>query len=165
MLFVYVTVLCITLSHIACAALNSSQSSSHHYLSKPTGPYGVGFEDFHWINQNICPDFIFNGKNPDDFSSDNSKHCHEIVARVYYPTVQRNQTGALYYQPIQQELISDIHHDITPEQSQQLIQQLSKLKSYSVKNALIVTEKTFPVIFLVLAMVLQLSCMKTLSLI
>jgi len=30
-------------------------NSVDNYLLKPTGVYKVGFQDFHWINTNICP--------------------------------------------------------------------------------------------------------------
>ena len=58
--------------------------ASTQYLYQPTGKYGVGFADFHWINPNECPDFNFNGENQDDFSPYNINHCHEIMVRIYY---------------------------------------------------------------------------------
>lgn len=64
------------------------------FLKKPTGQYGVGFEDYHWINQKNCPDFNFNGKNQSDFSLDNTNHCHEIIVSVYYPTAQKTKSGS-----------------------------------------------------------------------
>ena len=63
-----------------CGAAN--HKDTNNYLHKPTGKYGVGFQDFYWINQNSCPDFNYNGTNQADFSPDNKKHCHEIVARI-----------------------------------------------------------------------------------
>ena len=83
-----------------------------NFLKRPTGPYRVGFEDFHWINQNVCPDFNFNGKNQDDFSPDNSKHCHEIVARIYYPTASKKQSYSSYYPPFVNATLQEIQASV-----------------------------------------------------
>ena len=79
--------------------ISTNPSNLINYLKKPTGQYGVGFEDFHWVNQNACPDVNFNGKNQDDFSQENTKHCHEIAARIYYPTMLPSEPSSPYYPP------------------------------------------------------------------
>jgi len=71
-----------------------------NYLKQPTGQYGIGFEDFHWINQNACPDVNFSGKNQEDFSPGNTEHCHEIIARIYYPTTIQSEPSSPYYPPL-----------------------------------------------------------------
>lgn len=111
---------------------------------KPTGKYVVGFQDFHWINTNLCPDPNFNGKNLDDFSIDNKKYCHEIMARIYYPATRKTKSGAYYYKP----LVNTIQDDLTkiPGITKKNIIQLNKLKSFSQENLPIVSGK-FPVIF------------------
>ncbi len=115
------------------------------YLKKPTGPYGVGFEDFHWINQNACPDFNFDGKNQADFSPDNTKHCHEIVARIYYPTKTQYQPNSPYF-----SIWLSSQHQNMPKQfptiSKPELEQLTKIKSFSAEKAAIIKDKQFPVL-------------------
>ena len=120
-------------------------SNKTTYLKKPTGPYGVGFEDFHWVNQNACPDFNFNGKNQADFSPENTKHCHEIVARIYYPTLAKSQPNTPYYPPLiaseQQTMPKQF-----PTISKSDLKQLTKIKSFSSEKAAIIKDKQFPVL-------------------
>lgn len=115
------------------------------YLAKPTGRYGVSFEDFHWINSNICPDPNFNGTNQKDFSADNKNFCHEIMARVYYPTALRVQLGDLYYQPLVEDAKDSLRKMLIIPKDQ--IEQLSEVRSYSVEKAPIFAGKIFPVLF------------------
>ena len=103
----------------------SHLSDKMNYLKKPTGQYGVGFDDFYWINQNVCPDFNFNGKNQEDFSRGNTKHCHEIVARIYYPTVAQYQPGSLYYRPFIDSAYQDMLKIPTIQKRQ--LEQLTKI--------------------------------------
>ena len=88
----YSLILLIQVYSSASASETNKKYFQENYLSKPTGQYGVGFEDFHWINKNACPDYNFNGKNQNDFSANNKNHCHEIMARIYYPTTLKMQT-------------------------------------------------------------------------
>ncbi len=114
------------------------------FLKHPTGPYSVGFEDFHWINHDACPDFNFNGKNQDDFSSGNTKHCHEVIVRIYYPTTAHLQQGSLYYPPFissQQDMLKQV-----PGIQINQLEQLINLKSFSLKKAPIINDKQFPVL-------------------
>jgi len=75
---------------------NATQNhiTGSQFLYPPTGPYSVGYEDFHWVNNNVCPDPFFNGKNQADFSPNNPNHCREIMARVYYPSSVSKQDPA-----------------------------------------------------------------------
>lgn len=76
------------------------------YLAKPSGPYGVGFKDYHYINTAICPDpnYIPN-VNESNFSPGNqggsgTNFCHEIMARIYYPINSTiTSTTTPYYPP------------------------------------------------------------------
>ena len=61
-LFIFITVYLFFL----CCYAGSNDNLNQKYLHKPTGEYGVAFKDFHWINNNICPDPMFNGKNKND---------------------------------------------------------------------------------------------------
>jgi len=120
----------------------STDISNKNYLSKPTGEYGIAFRDFHWINQNLCPDPMFTGKNGSDYSQNNPQHCREIIARVYYPSLT-NKTSQ-YYHPFiaaQKEILTQI-----PEITKHEIAQLNQLQSYSYANARPITDKIFPVI-------------------
>ncbi|MBN9226690.1 MULTISPECIES: hypothetical protein [Legionella] len=69
------------------------------YLLKPTGKYGVSFKDLHWVNNTICPDPNFSKRQEKDFSSDNTKHCHELMVRIYYPVSLKDYSGVPYYRP------------------------------------------------------------------
>jgi hypothetical protein len=128
---------------IANAAITNTKVSIDNYLAKPTGHYGVGFEDFYWINQNVCPDPFFNGKNQSDFSPANKNHCHETLVRVYYPAIaQDKQTSS--YQPIksqEQEILIKI-----PNVPKEQIEQFRQIKSFSIKKSEIVKGKKFPIL-------------------
>lgn len=121
----------------------ASEIPSNTYLTKPTGQYGVGFEDFHWINQSACPDLNYNGKNQNDFSATNKKHCHEITARIYYPSIEKNKKGSIYEptKSLEQEILSKI-----PNVTKETIIQFNQIKSFSVKKAEIIKGKKFPVL-------------------
>ncbi|MBA2709868.1 MAG: hypothetical protein H0U57_04655 [Tatlockia sp.] len=137
---------------IFCLALVVEYSESHiginrpnmSFLKRPTGPYRVGFEDFHWINHDACPDFNFNSKNQDDFSSENTKYCHELVVRIYYPTKAPFLQGSPYYSPFissQQDMLKQV-----PGIQINHLKQLTSLKSFSLKKAPIINEKQYPVL-------------------
>lgn len=124
---------------------NSLQNT---YLAKPNGEYGVGFQDIHWVNKNGGTDPFYNGNNNDDFSQDNQeKHYHEIVARIYYPT---NEYGTSpyyapdiqYFQNAFNSFMQQVPGLITPEQ----IKEVATLRSYSIPNAAIISNKSYPVL-------------------
>ncbi len=125
--------------------INPYPSTLTNDLKKPTGQYGVGFEDFHWVNQNACPDVNFNGKNQEDFSPWNTQHCHEIVARIYYPTKAQHQPGSAYYPPFIASAQQDILKQL-PAISKTKLERLTKIKSFSLEKAAIIKGKQFPVL-------------------
>lgn len=137
---------------IACGSGNTNindpsvdkQDDKSRFFIKPTGQYGVGFQDFHWINKDGGTDFNYDGTNNDDFSPDNQeRHYHEIVSRIYYPTAQMG-AGSEFFKPTikaDQELLSKIP-GITAEH----LQQLNTLRSYATKDMPIVAGKIFPVV-------------------
>lgn len=138
----------VLLSLICACAINLSGchcESGSKYLVKPTGQYSVGFEDFHWIDQKRCPDFNFNGKNLDDFSSENTKHCHEIIARIYYPTEATNKSGSSYYAPLVRSLLGQFT-SFSPATEKEL-QQWRETRSYTIEKAPIIANEKFPVLF------------------
>lgn len=117
----------------------------NNYLMQPTGNYAVGFQDFHWINLHNCPDFNYSDKTKEDFSRHNTKHCHEIMTRIYFPTVGKSSDNNLYYPPI----INDLKQEIIKQDGNRRvvgIKDLSNLKSFSRKDASIVNGKLFPVL-------------------
>lgn len=124
--------------------INQSHMS---YLKKPTGSYSVGFEDFYWVNQKNCPDVNFNGKNEDDFTPNNIKHCREIVTRIYYPTASKEQYSA-YYPPIVKSIVQQIQEQI-PNTPQDELELFKHLKSYSIQKAKIIKNQQFPVLFFI----------------
>lgn len=142
---IYAIFLCGFLFNINYAASSFKRLPEDSYLMKPTGAYGIGFKDYHWINHQVCPDFNFNGKNQGDFSSENPAHCHEIMARIYYPTNEKPFLDSPYYEPeikaVQEGLLQQ-YPNIPADQ----INQLSELKSYTSKQQDIIKDKTFPVI-------------------
>lgn len=123
--------------------ISANPSNLTIYLKKPTGQYGVGFEDFHWVNQKACPDVNFNGKNQEDFSPGNTKHCHEIMARIYYPTNTQHQLGSSYYPPF----IASVQQNMLKQSiSKTELEKLTKIKSFSIEKAAIIKGKQFPVL-------------------
>lgn len=117
------------------------------YLSKPTGKYGVAFKDFHWVNHSICPDPFFSKATQNDFSSDNKKHCHELMIRIYYPTTFKTYAGTPYYRPIveaEQKTLKAI-----PTIKLEDIKQLAQLKSHTIENAPIIKNIQFPAVLFI----------------
>jgi hypothetical protein len=112
--------------------------SINDYLFKPAGKYGVAFKDFHWTNNNICPDPNFSKENQKYFSSDNKRYCHELMVRVYYPTTFKTYANTPYYRPIvyaEQNTLKKIS-TIKLED----IKQLGQLKSNTIENSPIIKE-------------------------
>ena len=140
----YPLILLIQVYSPANASETSQKYFQENYLSKPTGQYGVGFEDFHWINQSVCPDPNFNGKNQSDFSPDNKNYCHEIVVRIYYPVAVQNKLSTSYYKPLIQSLKKDLSQ--IPGIPKDQIQQLDELTSYTSEKSPIIVGTTFPVL-------------------
>lgn len=133
---------CMLFSHVATA-----NQPITDYLLKPTGQYNVAFKEIHWINNTICPDPNFSKANQKNFSSDNKKYCHELMTRVYYPTTFNARVGSPYYRP----LVSVEQNNLKriPDMKQEELEQLRKLKSYTIENVPIVKSKKFPVILFI----------------
>ncbi|MGQ3892348.1 alpha/beta hydrolase [Legionella sp. CNM-4043-24] len=122
--------------------------STKKFLKRPTGAYHVGFEDVHWINQDACPDVNFNGKNQDDFSPNNIKRCHEIMARIYYPSSPKNRSYSPYYPPSVKSMLEGIQ-GLIPDTPQNELNQFKHITSFSQKKSDIVKNQKFPVLFFI----------------
>lgn len=117
-----------------------------NYLLKPSGQYGVSFEDLHLKNMEICPDPNFNGKNTDDFSPHNKNYCHEIFVRIYYPIEKHKIKHISYYKPLIAQLQDRIKQTI-PSLSSNQIGLLSEIQSYAARKELAPFKRKFPTIF------------------
>lgn len=135
---------CLSLACITFCQITMADHLSINVLLRPSGQYGVAFEDLHWLNTNICPDLQFSEKNENDFSPDNKRHCHELMLRVYYPTSINSDDASLYYRPtieVEKSTLKSV-----PDMKSTSIDQLSQLKSHTIKNAPPVKNKKFPVV-------------------
>lgn len=139
-------ILCVLISIAQMCNATNSKFVTDNYLSRPTGQYGVGFEDFHWMNENVCPDPNFNGKNQNDFSADNKNYCHEIMVRIYYPTAIQNKPSSPYYRPLIKFFQDHLRQIPTIPEDQ--IVKLNDVKSFSMQKAEIFRGKRFPVLLL-----------------
>lgn len=130
---------CITFSSTTMAG-----QSIPDYLFKYTGKYGVSFKDLHFVNDTVCPDPNFSKENLKEFSADNKNHCHELMIRVYYPTLLKTYSGTPYYRPI----INAEQHILNakPTIKSGDVDQLSKIKSHTIENVPIVKNGQFPVL-------------------
>ena len=128
------------------------------YLTKPTGDYSVGFQDFRLVDGTlnaqdsyVCPGktdmFYIKGQNEADFGKDNQiDFCRETMIRVYYPTqYQSTPQYANYYLPAINDLQSQIRAADVPNVTESDIAVLAKIKSFSIDNPGIVAV-TFPVL-------------------
>jgi len=115
--------------------VNSYQlNESNNYLAKPTGQYGVGFQDFHFQDNNRCPDVFYKaGINESDFSPTNINHCREIMVRVYYPTNGTPKLGDMMYTPLIQRFVNMATG--APNMQESYINELYTLHSYSTESA------------------------------
>jgi dienelactone hydrolase len=144
----FCSALILTFSSAANCAM-APASLVRSYLTKPTGEYGVGFQDFDWIkdlNGNCARDDIFS-TDQRNYSPNNTKHCHETVVRIYYPSGTQSQLGSFYYQPFIEELQDLLRSQFSSIVTEEQIQQLSDIKSYTSERSSIVTGKgQFPVL-------------------
>jgi hypothetical protein len=119
------------------------------FLTKPTGQYGVGFKNIHFVDQSRCPDEFYHPDTASDYSPGNKNHCREIMVRVYYPTNQPVSLGNPYYGPeiaMTKDLFNEIAGMIRPG-TQIDYSQLDSLRTYSHQNdPVAVTQTPFPVI-------------------
>lgn len=129
-------------------SINSEKNMSDGCLLKPSGPYGVGYQDMEVVNRNFCPDKFYQpGVNEADFSSTNPQHCHVIVLRIYYPSVNSVTNGDQYYLPVLTEenkwLISNFK--LTTAESK-LLNTKENIRTYAKKFAQLIRNSKFPII-------------------
>ncbi len=126
----------------------NSLNEQNSYLAKPTGNYGVGFQDFHFQDNNRCPDIFYKSKvNESDFSSENINYCREIMVRIYYPSDTPIEVNSPYYYPqilYTEDFFKKIVAYISP-QTKLNFTNFELTKSYTENNANFVKSK-FPVI-------------------
>lgn len=132
------------------AAIESANSQPS-FLAKPTGKYGIGFRDYHYINTNICPDINYVPSiNESYFSPGNqggsgTNFCHEIMVRVYYPTNDLVSVPTTpYYQPYITSFVTSLINT-DPNLTSSELAPLQNLKSWTTQDAPIVNSR-FPVI-------------------
>lgn len=127
------------------------------FLLKPTGQYEVGFHDFRLVNGTLqnghysCSgktDLLYEkGKNEKDFGLDNQKYfCREVMLRIYYPVIKQYQPSyAQYYEPAISDLQNQIIAAHVPGMTQEDLNELGKIKTFTVKDAP-VADQQFPVL-------------------
>jgi predicted esterase len=126
----------------------ANEIQNNNSLLKPTGYYGIGYQDVFLINTDICPDaFYKKHANENDFSPNNDLFCHEIALRIYYPTHNILGLGAEYYKPY----INDTNKWLasTYNLNQKQIKKLhsaQQIKTYTHKDSKPVSNEIFPVV-------------------
>jgi predicted esterase len=121
---------------------------TNNYLLKPTGSYGVGYQDIFIINQEICPDAFYRKNiNESDFSSINKKYCHECILRVYYPSLESHGQSNEYYAPF---LIGMnrwiIKNNKLSTRDATKLNDVLKIKTYASANLKSVNNQKFPIV-------------------
>jgi hypothetical protein len=129
----------------ACSGGSNNNPSTHSYLLKPTGLYGVGFQNLYWINEQACPDPFWTGDNNADFRSDNPNHCREMMLSIYYPTDNKTQQGAIYNNPLNKSYYAPLLSG-NPGITKEHYEELDQLRSFAVENAKISSTPNFPVL-------------------
>jgi len=117
-------------------------------LLKPTGSYGIGYQDVSLVNTTLCPDkFHIPNTNENDFSAENTKHCHEVMLRVYYPSQQKLSLGDRYYAPFMADMITWLVSTVHLSQSEtHLLNSILNVRTYAHANVKPVVNKKFPVV-------------------
>lgn len=146
----------------ACGAgdkLNTNNNSNpdvvnSSYLAKPTGQYGVGYQDIHLLNNRLCPDKYFTGINQGDFSDGNKNEvggtnfCHEMMLRIYYPTHSKIELKDAYYAPFisqYQNYLDEL--SLSKEELNHYRLLLNEIKTFSNKNDInFVNDSQFPIV-------------------
>lgn len=123
-------------------------SYAENYLLKPTGKYGVGFQDVTLVNTSICPDnFYHSNTNEKEFDNTNKKYCHEIILRVYYPLAKIPESYDKYYAPYLITFNNWISHQyhLTKQENAQL-NTILKINTYTKANIESFAHGKFPII-------------------
>ena len=120
------------------AALTPSPDS---YLVSPAGPYHVGFVDYHWLNEDACPNKFSALVGKNSFSENNKAHCNEVQIRVYYPT---HEIGSSAYVP--RLSFIEVVNQYDKKASATELESINHLQSFSKPNAKIVKGK-YPLIY------------------
>ena len=127
----------------------SAKADDTQFLAKPTGTYGVGFQDIHFQDSSRCPDKFYNLNTAHDFSPENTNHCREIMVRVYYPTNEAVSLGSHYYLPQISATEDQFKMIVQMEEPGKVLDfsELDALISYAHENASVLrTTEKFPVI-------------------
>jgi dienelactone hydrolase len=103
----------------------------------------VGYKDIHWINDSLCPDPVYSDKTQHDFSKNNIKHCHEIMARIYYP-VTKQEFKSDYYAPFIKSAADNLKKQGNFSSTE--LSELKNIKSVTIPNATIIPKQQFPVL-------------------
>lgn len=129
-------------------AISFCHANTANNLVKPTGNYGIGYQDIFTLNNNYCPDRIYQSlKNESNFSSNNHKFCHEIALRIYYPTNSKVMLGDKYFQPWMLESNKWYTHFYKLNESE--TKQLAKnyeISTYTTQNAQPNMSQKFPIV-------------------
>lgn len=133
-----------------CNAGGSTSSPSNNitFLAKPTGTYGIGFQDLHFQDNSRCPDVYYSQTTKDDYSPDNTNHCREIMVRAWYPTNQAITPGVNYYAP-QVSTIANLYTDIAKHLSPSTVLNFSQfyaVQTYDYENVVLISNAGFPVV-------------------
>jgi predicted esterase len=118
------------------------------YLLKPTGNYDVGYQDIFLINKEICPDaFYHENMNEIDFTPANKKYCHEVMLRVYYPSLKPLQKRDKYYAPFLLEINRwAVKKNKFSSQDAAKLNDLLNIKTYTCINAEPFNKRKFPIV-------------------
>ena len=117
-------------------------------MLKPTGKYGVGFQDIPLVNTTVCPDGLYRKNiNEKDFDITNKKYCHEIILRVYYPLSKIPKQDNEYYAPYLITLNNWFikKYNLSKEDVNKLSSILT-IRTYTKEDAKSIANKKFPII-------------------
>ncbi|WP_186648348.1 hypothetical protein [Fluviispira vulneris] len=120
-----------------------------NYLLTPSGSYSIGYKDLYIINNKICPDTFYHPSvNEKDFSQENNKFCHEINARIYYPSKEKSLLISEYDREAIMRSIHFYNKKFKLKESELItLKTLLDVKTYNSKNAApSIENKKFPII-------------------
>lgn len=131
-----------------CNVVFANNMQNPNFLFKPTGNYGVGYQDIFLVNTDICPDaFYKKNSNESDFSPNNKNYCHEVALRIYYPTKYNKGLGSKYYEPYINDTNEWLAKTYNLDQKQiDILQSTTQINTYTHQNAKPISNKKFPLI-------------------